>query len=125
MKGLTGILQAETNWRTEKEEKSATRSELLLSVAAWWRLTDAGRHHPLVVVRVDAHAVILQVEGVLAELDVLQLVLVEVRPAPQPRVDDVRETLPARHLRGAAESQLASSGKTCDPASRCQTLQFV
>lgn len=61
------------------------------------------------MVRVDAHAVILEVEGVLAELDVLQFVLVEVRPAPQPRVNDVRETLPARHLRGAAESQEVSA----------------
>lgn len=52
------------------------------------------------MVRVDAHAVVLQVEGILAEFDVFEFVFVEVRPAPQPRVNHMRETLPARHLRG-------------------------
>ena len=43
------------------------------------------------MVGVDADAVLLQVKGILAVLDVLQLVLVQVRPAPNPGVDDVGE----------------------------------
>ena len=60
--------------------------------------TNARGDHPLVVVGVDAHVVVLEVEGVLAELDVLQLVLVEVGPAPQPGVDHVGEAFTPRHL---------------------------
>ena len=48
---------------------------------------------PLVVVGVDADRIGLEVEGVLAVLDLLQLVLVEVRPAPNPSVNHVREAL--------------------------------
>ena len=54
-----------------------------------------GRHdgglHPLVVVGVDADLHLFGGEGVLAELQGLQLVVrLEVRPAPDPAVDDVR-----------------------------------
>lgn len=65
--------------------------------------TDARRNHPLVVVGVDTHVVVLQIKGVLAELDVLEFVLVEVRPAPQPGVNHVRETFPPGHLRSNAK----------------------
>ena len=54
---------------------------------------DAGADAALVVVGVDADRVGLEVEGVLAVLDLLQLVLVEVRPAPNPSVNHVREAL--------------------------------
>ena len=50
------------------------------------------------MVGVDADRVGLEVEGVLAVLDLLQLVLVQVRPPPDARVDHVREPLPTRHL---------------------------
>ena len=43
------------------------------------------------MVGVDADAVLLQIKGILAVLDVLQLVLVQVWPAPDPGVDDVGE----------------------------------
>lgn len=52
------------------------------------------------MVRVHTHVVVLQVKGVLAELDVLEFILVEVRPTPQPCIDHMREPLPARHLGG-------------------------
>lgn len=51
------------------------------------------------MVWVNTHVVIFQVEGILAELDMLEFILVEVRPAPQPCINHMRETLPARHLR--------------------------
>lgn len=57
-----------------------------------------GRHHPLVVVRIHAHRVTLQVKRKLAVLHVLQLVLVQIRPAPYSGVDDVRETLATSNL---------------------------
>ena len=59
---------------------------------------DAGADDALVVVGVDADRVGLEVEGVLAVLDLLQLVLVQVRPPPDARVDHVREPLPTRNL---------------------------
>lgn len=63
-----------------------------------WRL------HPLVMVGVDADLVLLGVKGVLAHLDGPQLVVaVQVRPAPQPAVDDVRQALPVRHLQPAVQ----------------------
>ena len=50
------------------------------------------------MVRVDADGVRLEVEGVLAVLDLLQLVLVQVGPPPDAGVDHVREPFPARNL---------------------------
>ena len=50
-----------------------------------------GRLHPLVVVGVDADLHLFGGEGVLADLQRFQLVVrLEVRPAPDPAVDDVR-----------------------------------
>ena len=40
----------------------------------------------------------LQVKGKLAVLDILELVLVQVWPSPDPRVDDMGEALPGGHL---------------------------
>jgi hypothetical protein len=51
------------------------------------------------VVGVDTHLILLGVEGVLTELHGPQLVVgLQVRPAPQAAVDDVREALPVGHL---------------------------
>lgn len=84
---------------------------LLLDQTPWNRVlkaetNDPRRHHPLVVVRVDAHIVVLQVEGVLAELDMLEFVLVEVWPAPQPCVDHMGEAFPACNLQPAIQRPL-------------------
>lgn len=50
--------------------------------------------HPLVVVRVDAHLVLFEVEGILTGLNGTQLmVAVQVRPPPQATVNDVRKAL--------------------------------
>lgn len=62
------------------------------------RRTDAWRYHSLVVVGVDTHVVILEVKGELAELDVLQFILVEVWPAPEPSVDHMGEPFPPSYL---------------------------
>lgn len=51
------------------------------------------------MVGVDTHIVILQVKGVLAELDMLEFIFVEVRPAPQPCINHMRKTFPPCHLR--------------------------
>lgn len=61
-------------------------------------LTDAGGHHSLVVVGVDTHVVTLEVKGILAAFDVLQFILVQVRPPPQPRVDNVGEAFAPGYL---------------------------
>lgn len=51
------------------------------------------------MVRVDTHVVIFQVKGILAELYVLQFVLVEVGPTPQSGINNMRETFSPCHLR--------------------------
>ena len=70
---------------------------------------DPGADDALVVVGVDADRVGLEVEGVLAILDLLQLVLVQVGPPPYARVDHVREPLPARHLENNVK-QISTAG---------------
>jgi hypothetical protein len=58
-----------------------------------------GGLHPLVVVGVDAHLHLLRVEGELADLQRLELVVgLQVRPAPHAAIDHVRQALPVRHL---------------------------
>ena len=58
--------------------------------------------HPLVVVGVDADLHLFGGEGVLADLQRFQLVVrLEVRPAPDPAVDDVRKTFPVEHLQSS------------------------
>lgn len=59
------------------------------------------------MIRVDTYAVTLQIKGKLAVFDMLQLILVEIRPSPQTGIDDMRETLASRHL-GTTEN---SKGK--------------
>lgn len=61
-------------------------------------LTNAWRHDPLVVVGVDTHRVALEVERILAVLNMLQLVLVQVRPSPDARINYMWEPFPASDL---------------------------
>lgn len=51
------------------------------------------------MIGVDAHTVTLEVKGVLTELGVTQLILVQVRPTPYSSVDDVGEALTSSNLR--------------------------
>lgn len=50
------------------------------------------------MVRVDTDAVTLEVKGILAELGVTKLILVQVRPSPYPGIDHMGKPLPAGHL---------------------------
>ena len=53
----------------------------------------------MVKTTLDLTHLVLGVEGVLAEVEGLELVVrLQVRPPPHPAVDDVREALPVRHL---------------------------
>ena len=52
------------------------------------------------MVRVDADRVDLEVEGEVAAIGSSKLVLVEVGPAPDPGVDDVREAFATGDLLG-------------------------
>lgn len=61
--------------------------------------TNPRGNHTLIVVGVNTHVIVLQIERILTELDVLEFILVEVRPSPQTSVYDMRETLPPSHLR--------------------------
>lgn len=60
--------------------------------------------YSLVVIRVDTHFILLRVEGVLAQLDRPQLMVgLQVGPAPQTAVDDVRETFSVGYLQTAIQ----------------------
>lgn len=61
-------------------------------------LTYTRRHHSLVVIGVDTHIVTLEVKGKLAVFDMLQFILMQVRPPPQPGIDDMREPFTSSHL---------------------------
>lgn len=70
------------------------------------------------MVGVDADAVVLEVKRKLAELDVLQLVLVQVRPTPQPGVDHVGEAFAPSHLlekRGRELGERAMGKSSIEP----------
>lgn len=58
------------------------------------------------MIRIHANGVALEVERELAVFDVLQLVLVQVGPAPDARVDDVGKALAARDLQAPVERSL-------------------
>lgn len=64
------------------------------------------RHYSLIVVGIDAHRIALQIKRKLAVFHVLQFVFVQIRPSPDPRVDDVRETFPPGNLKAAIEGPL-------------------
>lgn len=61
--------------------------------------TDAWRHHPFIVIGVDTYIVVLEIEGILAELDMFELVFVEVWPTPQSSVYDMRKAFSPCYLR--------------------------
>jgi len=67
-------------------------------------LTYARTHNARVVIRINADVVLLEFKCKLAEFAVFQFVLVQVRPAPDPCVDDVRKTLPSGHLKTQART---------------------
>ncbi len=50
------------------------------------------------MVRVDTDIIVFEVKRILAEFHMLQLVLMKVRPAPQPRVDYMRKTFTTGNL---------------------------
>ena len=58
----------------------------------------AGTDDPLVVVGIHADRVGLQVERELAVLDLLQLILVKIRPSPDTSVDHMRKPFPTSNL---------------------------
>ena len=71
------------------------------------RQVDARTDDSLVMVGIHTDRVGFQVESVLAILDLLQLILVQVWPSPDPSVDDVRETLPSSNLSRIAVSKVS------------------
>lgn len=102
------VREGREQWRERFHTQQSARSENeTLQGQSFWNFraadvqsgpTYAWRHHPFIMVGVDTHVVILQVKGVLAELDMLELILVEVRPAPQPCVYHMGKTFPPCHL---------------------------
>lgn len=56
--------------------------------------------------RVDADHVVFSVEAVLAARQTLQLVARQIGPAPESRVDDVREALATSDLQAPVQSSL-------------------
>lgn len=61
-------------------------------------LTNSGRYNPFVVIRIDANRVAFEIERKLTVLDVLQFVLVEIRPAPYASINHMWEALAASNL---------------------------
>lgn len=58
------------------------------------------------MIGVDTHTVTLQVKGKLAVFDVLQFILMQVRPAPQPGIDYMREAFTSCHLQPSIKCPL-------------------
>ena len=78
-------------------EQRVTRSKLGVSRHQHWR--HHWRLHSLVVVGVDADLHLLAGEGVLAQLQRLELMMrLKIRPAPDSTIDHVRQTFSVRHL---------------------------
>lgn len=57
------------------------------------------------MIGVDTHVVTLEVEGKLAVFDMLQFVLMQVGPPPQPGIDDMRESFTSSHLGTTTQSR--------------------
>ena len=55
-------------------------------------------NNSFIVVWVDAHTIALEVKSILAEFGMAELVLVEIRPSPDPGVDHMGKTLPSSDL---------------------------
>lgn len=58
------------------------------------------------MIRVDTNIVTLEVKGKLAVFDVLQFVLMQVRPPPQPGIDYMREPFTSSHLQPSIKCPL-------------------
>jgi len=61
-------------------------------------LTNAGTHDSLIMIRVHTHVVLLQLECKLTKFAVFQLVFVQVRPTPDPRIYNMWKTLSSSDL---------------------------
>lgn len=70
------------------------------------------------MVRIHANRVALQVESKLTVFYVFQFILVEIRPAPDARIYDVREALSPRHLKPSIKCSLY-----CDALRRVRTIR--
>ena len=55
-------------------------------------------HNSFIVVGIDTYTVTLEVESILAELGMAKLVLVEIRPSPDPSVYHMGKTLSSSDL---------------------------
>ncbi len=60
------------------------------------------------MVRVDADTVAFEVKGILTELRMTKLILVEVRPTPNSGIDDVGKPLSTSNLNSTKQSKLES-----------------
>lgn len=58
------------------------------------------------MIGVHAHTVTLEVKGKLAVFHVLQFILMQVRPAPQPCIDYMREAFTSSHLQPSIKCPL-------------------
>lgn len=58
------------------------------------------------MIRVDAHIVTLEVKGKLAVFDMLQFILMQVRPPPQTGINHVREPFTSSHLQTSIKCPL-------------------
>ena len=84
-------------------------STSLVHTLTHWHATQLEYHdtltrcfHSHVVVRVDTHIILLEAVVVFAVLNAPKLVMcLQVRPAPQTAVNDMREALPMRHLQAS------------------------
>lgn len=84
--------------RILRTTRTSERRDKHTSSCPTWRL------YSLVVVWVDAHFVLLRVEGELAQLHRPQLMVgLQVGPAPQTAVDDVREAFSVGNLQTAIQ----------------------
>lgn len=63
------------------------------------------------MVRVDTDIIVFEVKCVLAEFHMLELILVKVRPAPQPCVDYMRKTFTTGNLQKEKNKKKREKGK--------------
>jgi hypothetical protein len=64
------------------------------------------RYNPLVMIRIDAYRVTLEIKRVLAVLEMFELVLMQIRPAPDARINDMREPFASCNLQPAIQCTL-------------------
>lgn len=135
-----GVYSSFTMLRGPAWSVNPDRSEMLRLVSIFTatfdlclsQLTDSWRHNTLIVIRIYTDRIAFQIERKLAIFDVLQLILVQIRPTPDSRVDDMRKTFSARDLKSAIECSLycyafarmsAVCGDRCDE--RVELVSFL